>query len=403
MAKSRVLVALGLGAAAVAAFVWSIQPQPVPVDLARVVRAPMAVTVAAEGMTRVRDPWAVTAPLTGTVARATVQVGDQVVQGETVVAMIEPAPAALLDARARSQAQASVTEAEAALRLAQVNLDRAEAELVFAEGQLARNRELAARGIIAQRALEEAEQLLTTRLSALELARYEMELHRATLARVQAQLLGPQVEAFGSGTSECCVRILAPHSGTVLAVEDQSARLVQAGALLLTIGDLADLEIEVDLLSADAVRVAPGAMAEVERWGGEAILSAKVRRIDPAAFTRVSALGIEEQRVRLRLEFLSPAEARSGLGDRYRVYARIVIWSAPDVLQVPVSALFRRGEAWAVFREQAGRAVLTEVEVGQMTGVSAQVLGGLLEADRVVAYPGNRVTDGAEILPRTGL
>ncbi|MDP1667777.1 efflux RND transporter periplasmic adaptor subunit [Phaeovulum sp.] len=399
MHLARLVVTLGVLGGAAAAFAWAMRPVPLDVDLVTVARAPMAVTVSAEGMTRVREPWTVSAPLTGTVARSPLQVGDAVVAGQTVVAEIEPAAPALLDARARGQAEAAVTEAEAALRLSEVNLERAKADLDYADGQLARTRELAARGIVAQSALEASQQLQATRAAARDAAEFELALQRATLARAQALLVGPEA-ALGKGTEQCCVQIFAPHSGRVLSIVDESARLVQAGSPLLTIGDLTDLEIEVDLLSADAVRVPAGALAEVERWGGPGILAAEVRRIDPAAFTRVSALGIEEQRVRLRLAFLDPPETRVGLGDRYRVYVRIVVWSDPDVLQVPVSALFRQGEAWATFRELGGRAVLTEVQLGQMTGLVAEVKAGLAPGDRVVAYPGNRVSAGSELVAR---
>jgi HlyD family secretion protein len=392
------LVAALVGLIAIA-FVWAVRPQPVPVDLLAVWRGPMAVTVAAEGMTRVREPWTVSAPVAGTVARLPVQVGDAVLQGQTLVALIEPAAPAFLDARARIQAEAAVTEAEAALRLAEVSLRQAEDDLRYSETQLTRTRELAARGIVAQSVLEAAEQLRQTRESALELGRYELELSRATLARAQAQLLGPE-EMIGEGVAQCCVQILAPLSGRVLEITDPSARAVQPGEPLMTLGNLQDLEIEVDLLSADAVRVVPGAPAEIDRWGGEGVLAARVRRIDPAAFTRVSALGIEEQRVRLRLELLDPPEVWQGLGDRFRVHVRIGIWSAPQVLQVPVSALFRQGDAWAVFQELNGRALLTEVALGQITGSSAEVLSGLTEGALVVTYPGNRISAGGALVPR---
>lgn len=400
MHVARLLGTLAVLAGAAAAFAWAMRPVPLDVDLVTVARAPMAVTVAAEGMTRVREPWTVSAPLTGTVARSPLQVGDAVVANETVVAVIEPAAPALLDARARSQAEAAVTEAEAALRLAEVNLDRSEADLAYAEGQLTRTKELAARGIVAQSALEASQQLQATRAAARDAAEFELALQHATLDRAKAVLVGPQAVVSGDEAAACCVQIFAPHSGRVLSIVDESARIVQAGSPLLTIGDLSDLEIEVDLLSADAVRVPQGALAEVDRWGGPGVLAAQVRRIDPAAFTRLSALGIEEQRVRLRLEFLDPAETRAGLGDRFRVYVRIVVWSAPDVLQVPVSALFRQGDVWATFREIGGRAVLTEVQLGQMTGLVAEVVGGLSPGDRVVAYPGNRVSAGSELVQR---
>lgn len=388
-------------AAIVAGSVWAFWPEPVAVDTAVVARGPLQVTVAAEGVTRVREPFLVVAPTTGTAARSPVEAGDLVVHDETVVALIEPAEPAFLDARARAQAEAAVAEAEAGLRLAEANVVRAEAELAFAEAQHERNRELAARGIIAQRILEDSERLLATQRTALAAARSEVDVHRAALARARAQLLGPGPGIDGAGAAGgCCVTILAPQTGTVLSVASPSARLVQAGEALLTIGDLADLEVEVELLSADAVRVVERARAFVERWGGEGVLEATVRRIEPAAFTRVSALGIEEQRVRVKLDLLAPAAARAGLGDRYRVFVRIVLWEGEGVLQVPVSALFRQDGGWAVYRIADGRAVATPVTIGQRTTEAAEVMAGLAEGDRVVAFPGDRVSDATRVAPR---
>lgn len=402
MTFKRITVYVGALAAAVAALIWAFSPDPVPVDLAEVRLAPMEVTVSAEGMTRVRAPYLVTAPISGTTTRSPVDVGDTVLRGETVVAVIQPAEPAFLDARARLQAEAAVVEAQAAVRLAEVNLERAEADLAFAETQLQRNRELAARGTIPQRMLEDSEQQRTNALAALEAARSELTLHRASLARMEANLIGPEdiLMPINGVAGECCVQIRAPQTGTVLGVDNLSARLVQAGAPLLTIGDLSDLEVEVDLLSADAVRVSAGAAARIERWGGEGQIIAQVRRIDPAAFTRVSALGIEEQRVRLRLDLLTPTDERAGLGDQYRVHVRIVIWADDAVLQVPVSALFRHRGDWAVFVEDDGVAVLRQVELGRMTETDAQVLSGLAEGEKVVMFPGDRVSEGSSIAQR---
>lgn len=401
MAVRGMILAGVAAAAAVTAFVVMLRPAPVLVDLVPARVAPMEVTVEAEGVTRVRDPYLVTAPLTGTASRSPVQVGDAVVAGETVVAEIRPAQPALLDARSRATATAAVTEAEAAVRLAEVNLTQAEADLAYAEAEWRRNQALAERGIISERTLEAATQAHDAAQAALQAARSTLDLNRATLVRMQAQLVSPD-STPANGATECCLRLTAPHSGSVLTIEDLSARLVQAGAPLLTIGDLTDLEIEVDLLSADAVRVPPGARAHIDRWGGPDPLQARVRRIEPAAFTRISALGIEEQRVRLRLDILSPPEVRAGLGDRYRVFVRIVVWESPAALQVPQGALFRQGEDWAVFRAIEGRAVLTPVKVGQIQADSAEVLEGLAKGDLVVAYPGNRVSEGARISPRKG-
>ena len=336
----------------------------------------------------------------GMALRSPVRVGDPVQRDATVLAVIQPAEPGFLDARARAQAEAAVTEAQAAVRLARVNRDRAAADLDYARNQLARNRELAARGTVPRRVLEDSTQLMETHRAALEAANEELGIREAALARAEAQLVGPDAQTGPRPVGACCSQITAPQSGTVLSVVNESARIVQPGEPLLTIGNLAELEIEADLLSADAVRLAPGARAIVERWGGPGALEARVRQIEPRGFTRVSALGIEEQRVSVRLEFTGPPEERQGLGDAYRVFVRIVTWEAEEALQVPVSALFRAGEEWAVYRVEEGAAVLTPVTIGQRTQTHAQLLRGLEAGDLVIAYPGERVSEGTQVVRR---
>ncbi len=380
---------------------WAFWPQPIPVDLVTIASAPMEVTVAAEGVTRIRNVYGVTAPMGGTVSRAPVQVGDAVTGGQTVVASIRPQEPAFLDARARAQAEAAVDEALAALDLAKAKLSQALADQSHAEGEYARAQSLAARGTIPQQMLEDAASARQTTAAAVDAARSAVSLQEATLARMQAQLVGP-TRAEGPSTDACCLDLTAPVTGTVLSLANSSARPVQAGELLLTIGSLDDLEVVVDLLSSDAVNVAPGAPAHIERWGGAATIRARVRRIEPMAFTKVSALGIEEQRVRLRLDILTPAAGRAGLGDNYRVFARIVLWSGEGVLQVPIGALFRTGGHWAVFRAEGGRAVLTPVTIGHQNSATAEVVAGLAAGDRVVAFPGTKIGDGSRIAALPG-
>ncbi len=392
-----------LAAGLVAALVWALWPQPQPVDLAAVTRGPMQGTIVAQGVTRVRAPTTLAAPITGNVTRSPVEIGDQVTAGETVVAIIQPANPALMDARARAQAEAAVVEAQAAVALAESNLAQAESALAHASAQLERGRALAARGTIPHRVLEDLEAAHRSAEQALNAARSQRDLNLAALARVQAQLMGPELDFDpDAAPGECCMRILAPQSGVVLAVTDRSARLVQAGAALLTIGDLDDMEIELDLLSTDAVRVPPAARAVIERWGGDDTLEAQLRRIEPAAFTRVSALGIEEQRVRLRLDLLTPPEARRGLGDGFRVTVRLIEWEAEGLLQVPQAALFRHAEGWAVFVDDGGTARLRQVQIGRQAGAQAEVIEGLTEGDDVVLYPGNALADGVSITARAG-
>lgn len=396
---ARTLSLAVIGALVLGGLVSALLPAAVLVDLVAARRGPMQVTVSAEGITRVRDTWRVTAPVTGEIQRAPVHVGDAVTANETVVAVIAPAEPPFLDARARRLAEASVAEAEAAVRLAKANLFRAETELIHLEVELDRTRSLTERGTRAPTILEDAEQAALSARATRDVARFDLDMRRATLARMEAQLEGPETP-LTDGTATCCIDITAPRTGVVLDLVDESARFVTAGETLLTIGDPTDLEIRVDLLSNDAIDVVPGTRARIERWGGDTVLEAEVRQIEPSAFTRVSALGIEEQRVPVVLDFLHPASERMGLGDHYRVYVTLVTWEGAYVLQVPQSALFRADGEWAVFIEEAGRAARRPVEVGRMSGDLAEIVTGIAEGERVIAYPGSSIDEGTRLEPR---
>lgn len=392
-----------LGLALAGAVAWALWPKPALVDLGQVTRGPMQGIIAAEGKTRVREPYAITAPITGTLSRLPVQVGDRVVAGETVVAVIRPPDPAFMDARSRAQAEAAVAEAEAAVALSETNRAQAETALAHATREYDRGKALAERGTIPPQMLDDLQARFDTARQALAAAQSQLDLTRAALTRAKAQMLGPEgADGTGRSADECCLSLLAPQSGIVLEVADQSARLVQAGSPILTIGDLDEMEIELDLLSSDAVQVPPGARAIVDRWGGDTPLEARLRRIDPAAFTRVSALGIEEQRVRLWLDLLTPPEARVGLGDGFTVHLRLILWQAHDLSQVPQAAVFRQGDGWAVFARVDGRARLTPVSIGRQSEGMAEVLGGLEDGAEVVLYPAATLEDGARIEPRDG-
>lgn len=403
MTPAKALTGLGGVAVIVAAAAWAFWPRPLLVDLATVQVAPMQLTVAADGVTRVRDPYEVTAPITGNLQRMQVAVGDPVTQGD-VIAVIEPAAAAILDARARLQAEADVAEARAALEVAEASLVQAQADLTHAEAELTRASALAARGVVAPRLLEDAQIMRDGAQAAARVAQSRVALQQAALARAQAALVvpgAPDTPAPDTPAPDrrCCVEVLAPQTGTVLAITNPSARFVGPGAPLMTIGDLSRMEVEVDLLSTDAVRVTPGAAATLERWGGDGVIPAVVRRVEPAGFTRVSALGIEEQRVRVQLDILDPALG-VGLGDNFRVFVRIVIWQDNAVLQLPIGALFRSDAQWAVFQALDGRAALTPVEIGRMSDLSAQVLSGVPVGAQIILFPGNKITDGTRIADR---
>lgn len=379
--------------------VWALLPAPIAVDLVTARRGPMQVTVSAEGISLIRDRWRVSAPVTGQVQRSAVHVGDPVIAGETLVAVIGPAEPPFLDARLRALAEAAVTEAEAAVRLAQANLSRTEAALIHAQAAFERTRALAEHGTRTSTMLADAEQAALAASTARAVAQSELEMRQAILARMQAQLEGPDTTE-ATRPAGCCVEITAPRSGVVLDLVDESARLVTAGETLMTIGDPSDLEIRVDLLSQDVIGVAVGTRARITRWGGETVLAAEVRQIEPSAFTHVSALGIDEQRVPLILDILTPAAARGGLGDGYRVFVTLITWEGEDILQVPQSALFRAGGAWALFVVKEGRAALRPVTVGYMSGDWTEILAGISEGERVIAYPGPAIQEGTRLAPR---
>lgn len=397
--KLRNIVIGAVAAAAIGGAVWvSVQPDVVPVDMVEVASGPMEVTVNADGRTEVRDVYDVAAPVAGKVARAPVPVGARVIGGETVVARIEPGEPAFLDERARAQADAAVAQAEAALALSRAQTAAAEADLNNAQRALNRVFDLNARGTAPDAQVEQAETALNVAAAQLDSAHATEEMRQSELRAAKAVLIEPGQKS-DPGAIDCCIEITAPVSGTVLSITSSSARPVTAGTTLLSIGPTDDLEIVVELLSTEAVRLDAGAPAHIERWGGDRSLVAEVREIEPAAFTKTSALGIEEQRVRVILEFAEGEEVPP-LGHNFRVYARIVEWSSEDTLQVPISALFREGADWAVFVVREGAAVLTPVEIGRRNSDVAQVTGGVDAGDVVITHPSDRVAGGVLVQAR---
>jgi HlyD family secretion protein len=374
---------------------------PVPVDLVEVTASPMQVTIDADGRTRIVDLYEVASPIAGTARRAPVAVGDPVTAGETVVARVEPGRPSLLDARSRAQAEASVAEAEAALDVARSELRRMEEEEEFARLQFDRTRTLVERGVATVTQMETVAQQLAVAEAAVAAARSRLAMSEGALGRAQAALVGPGVAE--AAEEDCCVVLRAPADGVVLSIAQISEHPVQAGAPLVTVGDPQDLEIVADLLSSDAVRIGPGTRAIVERWGGPDPLEAVLRRIEPAAATRVSSLGIEEQRVDAIFSIETPPEARPGLGHGFSVFLRIVEWEEAEVVQVPLGALFRRGADWAVFVVEDGIARERQVEVGRRGQRTAQITGGLEPGAVIVTHPSDAVQDGVAIVDRETL
>jgi HlyD family secretion protein len=397
-ATKRLLFWVPLAAALAVALLWVFRPSAVAVDLVEVARGPLAVSVSDEGETRVRDMYVVSAPVTGHLRRIDLEAGDSVVADQTVVAQIEPSDPTFLDVRSAAEARAGVDAAAAARTHAEAQVRRAQAELEFAQSELERIRALARSHTVSENDLDSAERRAKTTDAALAEARAELKVRQSEYQVARARLMPP---ASRRGASGCdCVSVYSPVSGDVLQVLTESEGVVQSGAPLVEIGDPDKLEIVVDLLSADAVRVRPGQRAIIEAWGGTRPLEGVVRRVEPFGFTKVSALGIEEQRVNVVIDIREPRQQWERLGHGYRVEPRIVLWESRDVLKVPLSALFRQGQQWAVFVAQDRRAVLRPVDIGHENGLEAEVVSGLEAGERVVLHPGDRVSPGARLQER---
>ena len=397
LTTKRIIVA-ALVLLAVAAGAWALRPQPVPVDVAVIGSGPMEVTVEDEGITRIRDIYTISAPVGGKAQRSPRRVGDSVKADETILAVIEPGDPGFLDIRTQRVSEAQIEGLRAAIDLAEAQVQQARAQLEFAQSDLNRAMELALRDTISQRAYDQVRFEVATAESGLASAEATLEVRRRELASAEAGLIQPGSAA--TGNAACCINVMAPIDGRVLRVAVESAQVVQAGTPLIEIGDPRDLEVVVDLLSRDAVRVEPGAQARITGWGGAEELSARVARVEPSGFTKVSALGIEEQRVRTILEFTEDSAARSRLGHNFRVVARIAVWQADDVVTVPLGALFRDGESWAVFVVENGTATLRRVAIGERTMREAELRDGLLIGERVILHPSDRIADGAAVALR---
>ena len=392
-AKLGMLAAAALVAAGLAI---GFLPRAVPVDLAEVKRAPLAVTVEEEGKTQVRERYTVSAPVAGYLRRIDLRAGDAVAAGQ-VLAVIEPARAVALDPRTRAQGQAQVRSAQAALVVAEQNAAAAGAAAQLAQQERARAESLRAANFISAQALDTARSA-ETRARAVQqaaahsvrVARFELDTARAAVASAARLQNGGAAEALP---------VRAPVAARVLKLIHESEGAVAAGQPLLEIGNPQNLEVEVEVLSTHAVKILPGSKVILDRWGG-APLQGTVRIVEPSGFTKISALGVEEQRVRVIVDFASPREAWQRLGDGYRVEARFVLWEGDNVLQLPTSALFRHGEGWAVFAVDGGRARLTPVETGQRAGLATQILSGLAAGARVISHPDDKIDDGTRVKPR---
>jgi len=380
----RIALRVALGLAAAGGLAWLLRPEQVPVDTAAVARGPLETTLDAEGETRIQPRRVIAAPVAGRLLAVDLREGDAVAAGETV-ARLAVAP---LDPRDRRQAEAAVASARAGREEALARVSEAKAALAQSRLTRERSERLAAAGTLAAEALDQARTAERTQAELLDAAKHRAEAAAGELAGARAALLDG-----GAPSSRGVVRLTAPVAGRVLRRFEESERVVAAGTPILEIGDPARLEAVVDVLSTDAVSLAPGAAIRLDVGGGK-ILPARLRAVEPAGFTKISPLGVEEQRVRVIGDLLEPEPQ---VGDRFRVLAAIVLWRGEDVLQVPAGAVFRTGEAWSVFVVENGRARRREIHAGHRNPNSVEVLGGLQAGERVILYPSDRVSDGARV------
>ena len=393
--KRSILVILA--ALVIGGFWLALRERPVPVDMAVAQAGPMAVHIEEEGVARVRDVYAVSAPIAGHLDRTTIEEGQSVEAGKTVIASIQPQDPPLLDERTIAELRASMEAANSAIALAEVDRTRAQMAYDLATSEYERASRLAKTRVISDSQLERTYSDMKLKEAEVASAEAAIKLRQAERESVAAKLKQPESVGSRRSNGDCCVEVYSPIDGVVLSVAARSEQSVTQGVKIAEIGDTSNLEVAVDLLSSDAPKVHPGTRASITEWGGEKDIPATVRLIEPSAFTKVSALGIEEQRVNAIIDL---EEVPERLGHGYRVIARIEIWSSDSALQVPLGALFRDGSQWAVFTVRGERAAMTPVGVGQLNDDTAQILSGLEAGDRVILYPSDLVDDGVLVSQR---
>jgi HlyD family secretion protein len=389
-----------VGAIVVLLVVAGLWPRALPVEVAVVGRGDLLVTVNEEGMTRVKNRYVISSPVAGQLRRIDWKAGAVVEAGKTVLAVLETGAADFLDARSLAQAEARVRASAAAKAAAAAQKGRASASAKMFAADFERLKQLRAVQAISQQEFDAAEMRAATAREEERAAQFGLQVAEFELQQARALLIRGKPAAGGDdpGASEAePLVITSPVNGRVLRVFQESARMVPSGLPLLEIGDPTDLELRIEVLSRDGVAIRPGARVIVEQWGGEAALEARVRLVEPSAFTKISALGVEEQRVYVVADFIDPVEKRPTLGDNYRIEGRVVVWEGRNVLRVPSGALFQRGAEWQCFVLAGGKARLRTVGAGRSNGLETEVVGGLREGDRVVVYPGDKISDGTRV------
>lgn len=393
--KPGLLILLGLAASVL--LIWAFRPQPVAVQVAQVTRSSFQQLIEEDGKTRVRERYVVSAPVAGKLQRIALKAGDEVKPGMPL-GVIEPAAPALLDARTERELSARLGAAEASQARADASVARAQASLEKSRADLARSRALASRAFISPAQLEQAELAAQLAIRDLEVARHAARAAGFDTAAARAAVL--LLHSNGGNAQGWQWMLRAPVAGRVLRVMQENEGVVTIGTPLVEIGAPGDLEVVVDVLTTDAVQIVPGDAVRIQRWGRDEFLQGRVRRVEPSAFTKVSALGVEEQRVNVIIDLISPPQQWQALGDGYRVETGIIIFNAPDTLKVPVSALFRKDGQWQVFVISAGHARLRKVEISRQNASEAMVTSGLQPEEQVVVYPGDGLADGSRVTVR---
>ncbi|MDG6777809.1 efflux RND transporter periplasmic adaptor subunit [Thiomicrorhabdus sp. zzn3] len=389
-----------VSAVIMALLAWGFWPQPVMVETTVVKRGPLTVTIEEEGRTRVIDRYVISSPVNGMTCRMHLKVGDPVSRGQELLG-ITPLDSPVLDARSRAQAEAQVLAARSALQAAKEQALAASASAQLADDKYKRYQPLIKKGLVSQETFDQAKTEAMTATAAKRSADFAVEVAKYELKAAQTAL------EYSAGNPSLSdeppserVPVTSPIDGKILKVSRECEGPVTIGESLLEVGDPSALEVEVDVLSADAVKIKPGMTVLFDRWGGPEPLEGMVRRVEPVGFTKVSALGVEEQRVLVISDFTSPTEKWQRLGDGYRVEAKFILWHEDDVLQIPSNALFRYQGGWAVFTVENGYAKRQTVTIGERNGLTAQILTGLSENQKIISHPSDAVDDGVAIKER---
>ncbi len=393
------IIKIALGGAALGLLVYAFIPEPVLVDMTQVTKSDLLITIEGEGKTRIHDIYVVSTPIDGRITRITSEPGDIVEAGKTVIANMYPANPTFLNKRLETQAKADVEGAKAALALASARVTQAQAQLDYELADFKRTQALYSQNTVSQAQVEKAQLQITTLRAELDTTRSNENVMRSRLEVAKATLLQPK-EGSADNTTGCQICIHSPVDGKVLRILHKSESIVPVGTPVVEIGNPEDLEVNIEMLSTNAVKVKVGDDALIKRWGGEQDIAARVKMVEPSGFTKISALGVEEQRVNVILSFTDTKDKWQSLGDAFRVEASIITDKAKNVLVVPISSLFRQNEQWSVFKVVEGTATIQGVQVGRRNDRFAEITQGLNLAEQVITHPSNAIEDGVRVLQR---